>query len=198
MSADGRDTSEHACAVWSQEYATHRPRLHAYAWRLTGDAVAAEDVVQNMILKILSLRPDPESVADRLSYLRRSVYNASMDWLRRRGRTPRTLSIDTDDVRELQEMAAPEREADDAAADAKRDEYRLAVAVVMKRLDERETTMLTLFLEGCRCDEIAARMHEDKRAISYDLNALRTRVLYQLRKHLGLSKPRGARRGKAR
>jgi len=102
MPDDDRDTSEHARAVWSSDYTTHRPRLHAYACRLTGDAVAAEDVVQDAIFKILRLAPDPESVADKLSYLLRSVHNESMDWIRRRvrerSRIP-TISFDTDDGR---------------------------------------------------------------------------------------------------
>jgi RNA polymerase sigma-70 factor (ECF subfamily) len=191
MSADGRDKSEHARDLWSQDYATHRPRLHAYAWRLTGDSAAAEDVVQNVILKILRLTPDPESVADKLGYLLRSVHNASMDWLKKQSRITTVIL----DRREWQEMVAPERNAD---AEAENDEYRLAVSVVMRRLTKREKTLLTLFLEGYMCEEIAGRMNEDKRAISYDLNAVRTKVRYQLQKRLGLTKPQGGRRKKDR
>lgn len=189
MSTDAQDKIEHACAVWSQDYEKHRPRLQAYAWRLTGNAAAAEDVVQNVILKILRLSPDPESVASRLGYLLRSVHHASMDWLKKQMQIS-TVSIDTGDRRELEQMAEPEREADDDSEA----ERRLVMASELKRLNKRERKVLTLYLEGNKCPEIALMLNEDQRVISYELNAVRVKVRYRLqrrfREHKRLAAPR--------
>ncbi len=53
---------------------------------------------------------------------------------------------------------------------------------MIRRLNKRESDVLARFLEGFSCVEIATQLHDDPRVISYELNALRTKVRYHMRK----------------
>ena len=57
----------------SQAFVLYQPLLHSIAHRITGCAMAAEDIVQDTYLKWLSVGPD--KVRDTKAYLVRSVRN---------------------------------------------------------------------------------------------------------------------------
>jgi RNA polymerase sigma-70 factor, ECF subfamily len=63
-----------------------RPKLHRYCARMTGSAIDGEDVVQEAIVKALTSLRGSKSVAHFESWLFRIAHNASLDFLRRRGR----------------------------------------------------------------------------------------------------------------
>lgn len=180
MPDDAEDRTEMARTIWSQDYVNHYTRLHSYAWRLAGDGDAAGDIAQNAICKILKLVPNPDSVGDRLNYLLRSVHNAAMDWLKEKNRH-KTISLDDPDNKEVNAMPAPDRDAD---ADAEMEKRRLVMSGMLRRLNERERNVFTLYLEGFDCSEIATRLSTDRRVISYELNAVRAKVRYWIQQRL--------------
>jgi hypothetical protein len=49
-------------------------------------------------------------------------------------------------------------------------------------LNDREKLLLSFHLRGYNCAEIAARLHEDKRIISVELNAVKSKVRYRLKR----------------
>lgn len=169
--------------IWAKVCADNYLRLRSYAWRLTHNSHAAEDLVQDTITKILRLVPDPEAVEDKLSYLLRSVHNTWLRWLKEKGR-PEIISIDDPANKAVFAIAAPQRDDDAAEAESRR----RMMLTQMRRLNERERGLLTLYLEGYKAGEIAAQLDEDVRVISYELNALRTKVRYRLRDYLNREK----------
>lgn len=72
-------------------YAESSNRLFAIAMRITGDSDAAQDVLQEVYIKVLmradAFSPDQGSAMGWLSQIAR---NASIDWVRARGRQSRT------------------------------------------------------------------------------------------------------------
>lgn len=70
-------------------YAENRVGLFTYAWTVTGDASAAEDVVQAAVLRILENGHHPMGLR---AYLFRAIRNAGIDWYRRQQRGSFTLS----------------------------------------------------------------------------------------------------------
>lgn len=82
-----------------------RPRLHRYCARMTGSAVAGEDVLQDALVKALHARAQGAQVDNLEGWLFRIAHNASLDFLRAKSRN--TVVPLTEDVE-----AAPIPEAD--------------------------------------------------------------------------------------
>lgn len=61
-------------------------RLYRIAWRLTGDAASAEDVVQEAFLKLMASADRIEGRSSLATWLYRVAYNASLDRLREQKR----------------------------------------------------------------------------------------------------------------
>ncbi|MBN9218936.1 MAG: sigma-70 family RNA polymerase sigma factor [Mesorhizobium sp.] len=59
-----------------------RPRLHRYCARMTGSAIAGEDVLQDALLKALHARAEGTEVDNLDGWLFRIAHNASLDFLR--------------------------------------------------------------------------------------------------------------------
>ena len=67
-------------APLDQMYEAHHGMVFRTAYRITGNAADAEDVLQTVFLRIVRGNPEVENPE---SYLRRSAVNAALDWLRR-------------------------------------------------------------------------------------------------------------------
>jgi RNA polymerase sigma-70 factor, ECF subfamily len=75
-----------------------RPRLHRYAARMTGSAVDGEDVVQEVMLKVLESPPDIENFSMLERWLIRVTHNAAIDFLRWRMRQNATHTSEDMDM----------------------------------------------------------------------------------------------------
>lgn len=67
----------------ARAFADHHALVFRTAYRITGNAADAEDVLQTVFLRLLK-RPDLVGVRDQESYLRRAAINASLDLIRSR------------------------------------------------------------------------------------------------------------------
>lgn len=179
MSDGAHEKTELDRAVWSKDCETHYPRLHSYAWRLSGNGNAAGDIVQDVVTKVLRLVPDPESVGNRLNYLLRSVHNRWADWLRETIRLKTTISFDDPNNKELRAMAAPEK---DTERDEQAEEFSRALQLEVERLEGREKEMFELHLEGLKSHEIAARLGVHYSLVSHEINVIRNRVIKRLQR----------------
>lgn len=65
-----------------------RPQLHRYCARMTGSSVDGEDVLQDALIKALQAQAEGTVVENPQAWLLRIAHNASLDFLRRRSRTP--------------------------------------------------------------------------------------------------------------
>lgn len=146
-------------------YRAHRSELLRFLVARTGDAAEAEDVVQEVWLKIAALQTGP--IANGKSYLFRIAHNLVLDRVReRRRRTAREQSwSDTEhgplppagEVADTREDAMQEMEAREEAA-------RLASAIA--NLPEGARNVLRLHkIDGLSHGEVAAKLGISKSGV---------------------------------
>lgn len=79
--ATGGQTVHSSLAEFSRLFDQYHGMVFRTAYRLTGNAADAEDVLQNIFLRLVR-RPPGQQLLDEESYLRRAAVNASLDVLR--------------------------------------------------------------------------------------------------------------------
>ena len=126
----------------------HTPMVHRVAWRMLGDAVEAEDVVQEVFVKLWVNARDWRQAGGGLGgWLRRISTNACLDRLRR----PRFVS---DEGLPDRPDEAPQA---DLAIDAER--RRAAVAASIQALPDRQRAAIVLtYYEGVSNAEAASTL----------------------------------------
>jgi RNA polymerase sigma factor (sigma-70 family) len=124
----------------------HTPMVHAIAWRMLGDAVEAEDVVQETFVKLwVNAKGWTPAGGGLGGWLRRISTNASLDRLRR----PRFVSDEA-----LPERVDEAPQADLAIDGARR---RAAVAASIQALPDRQRAAIVLtYYEGVPNAEAAS------------------------------------------
>jgi len=133
-------------AAFEQLVMRHTPMVHAIAWRMLGDAVEAEDVVQEAFVKLwVNARGWTPAGGGLGGWLRRISTNACLDRLRR----PRFVS----------DAALPERADEALPADLAIDGERrqAAVAASIQALPDRQRAAIVLtYYEGVSNAEAAS------------------------------------------
>ena len=76
----------------------HHSTVFRTAYRVTGNASDAEDVLQTVVMRLLRRQPDAEAVGNMEGYLRRAAVNAALDLIRSRQAAPH---VPLDDVAPL-------------------------------------------------------------------------------------------------
>jgi len=148
-----------------QIFIEHKELVFRAAYRVTGNATDAEDVLQTVFLRLARLEKFPE-VTNLPGYLHRSAVNASLDLLRGR-KDSQTFSLDEDSNQA--ETAATDHGPHSAEL---RDWLRHALA----RLNPRWAEMFVLrFMEDRSNREIAAIMKTSPAVVAVVLH--RTRAL---------------------
>jgi len=135
------------------------------AYRLTGNAADAEDVLQTVFLRLLR-RTQADVMDNEESYLRRAAINASLDVIRARQSNPTLELVDVPSNR----------------CDAEATDLRQALARAISTLPQRSAEIFTLrFIEGLSNPEIARMLGISQVLVA--VTVFRTRQ--QLRKELG-------------
>src|SRR6516225_4531442 len=143
----------------------HKDRVFRAAYRITGNAGDAEDVLQTVFLRLA--RQETLSEIDNVpAYLRRSAVNASLDLLRRR-KESRTLSLDDENHVQVGSINTVQPAAEI------RDWLRQALA----RLNSRWAEMFVLrFIEDYSNREIAGMMNTSPAVVAVVLHRTRARL----------------------
>lgn len=81
--------------AFAQLYRSHAKAIHALAYRLTGNAAAAEDITQDTFLKMLGFLSGLRDDAPLRPWLKRVAANAAIDRLRREQRFVMEADHDT-------------------------------------------------------------------------------------------------------
>ena len=95
---DAPATADPKRQLLTQMLAELRPRLHRYAARMTGSTVDGEDVVQEVMLKVLESPPDIDNFSMLERWLVRVTHNAAIDFLRQRSRRDATHTAEDLDM----------------------------------------------------------------------------------------------------
>ena len=155
----------------------HHEQVFRTAYRVTGSAVDAEDVLQTVFLRIIrqenrTLSPSPGS------YLHRAAINTALDLVRSRSRS-RSVSIEDADF-ELIENPGLNPEAQHVDR-----EFRRAVRQSISRLGERAAEVCVLrYFEGYDNSEIAKMLGTSSMVVGVTLHRARTRLRREIGKFL--------------
>lgn len=174
----------HGTAVSSEEarvepaglertFREHQARVFRAAYRITGNAHDAEDVLQTVFLRLASQGEDSPALANPASYLYRAAINCALDVLRARRERP---SVPLDEVAAdvgglASDAATPERVLEAA-------ELRTWLRVALASLTPQAALMFALrYLEGESHREIAGQLGISR--VSVAVTLFRTRVRLQ-------------------
>ncbi len=137
------------------------------AYRITGNAADAEDVLQMVFLRLLRRAPDAEALDNQESYLRRAAINAALDVIRSR-QSDRTVELVID---------LPHEDQPD---------LRRELARALGQLDPRSAEIFTLrFLEGFTNPEIAKMLRISQVLVAVIVHRARKQLRKQLESFLG-------------
>src|SRR5215831_8483952 len=148
-----------------QIFLEHKDHIFRAAYRVTGNAGDAEDVLQTVFLRLARQERFPE-IANLPAYLHRSAVNASLDLLRRR-KDGRMVSLDDEDS----QVEAVSVNTVQPSTEI-RDWLRRALAQINPRWAEM---FVLRFIEDYSNREIAGIMHTSPAVVAVVLH--RTRAL---------------------
>lgn len=148
-------------------FRSHHGMVFRTAYRITGNAADAEDVLQAVFLRLLRRAPQAGTMDNPESYLRRAAINASLDVIRAR-RTDRTVELTVDVA------------GDDSP------ELRQALARALAQLESRPAEIFTLrFLEGFTNLEIAKMLGISSVLVAVIVHRTRKQLRHSLASYLG-------------
>jgi RNA polymerase sigma-70 factor, ECF subfamily len=157
-----------------QVFLEHHQRVFRAAYRITGSAQDAEDVLQTVFLRLARKPSQAPAVGNLSSYLYRSAVNAALDVLRDRREKP---AVGFESEERL--PGGPGAEAPDRLQEASeiRDRLRRALA----RLSPQAAEAFTLrYLEGHENREIARMLGVSRVAVAVMLHRTRKRLQGEL------------------
>jgi len=151
----------------------HHGAVYRAAYRVTGNAADAEDVLQTVFTRLLRREEQPDLSNSAGSYLHRAAVNAALDLMRRR---KRARAVDIDDVSEqiVDEDAGPERRRGSR-------EIARRVREALSRLSPRQAEIFSLrYLDGLGNLEIAKMLGSSQTSIAVILHRARHRLQKEL------------------
>lgn len=160
----------------------HHEQVYRAAFRITGDAADAEDVLQSVFLRLLRREDDLDLSASASPYLHRAAVNAALDLLRGRKRAPAV---------ELGEVAErlPDAEAAGPEGWRRGRELRRTLRRALARLAPETAEVFVLrYLEGYGNSEIAAMLDVPPTTVAVRLHRARLRLRKELGSHRGGSR----------
>lgn len=157
-------------------FAEHHQRVFKAAYRVTGNASDAEDVLQTIFLRLLRREDPPILGPAAASYLYRAAVNAGLDLLRSRRRA-RTSDVDLE-VLEPQERLA---QAPGPEAGMERAELRDWLRSALVQLNPRAAEIFALrYFEGHGNTEIAEMLGTTRSSIAVTLHRTRNQLKKEL------------------
>jgi RNA polymerase sigma-70 factor (ECF subfamily) len=155
-------------------FIAHHERVFRAAYRVTGNATDAEDVLQSVFLRLLRHEHDFRGVEDAGNYLYRAGVNAALDLVRSRRPAVPIEEAKVDDA-----SWAPDRQHDPSQL---RDWLRRAVA----QLHPTAAEMFALrYFEGYENAEVAKLMNTSEGTVAVTLHRTRARLQREIRSYVG-------------
>jgi len=157
----------------------HHATVFRAAYRVTGNAGDAEDVLQTVFMRLLRRQPDAEAVGNMEGYLRRAAVNAALDLIRSR---QAAQQVPLDDVAALlpeKASLAPDRVHRSA-------EIRRWLREAVARLSPRAAEIFTLrYFEDQDNPEIARTLGTTAASVAVTLSRTRDRIEEEFRSYMG-------------
>jgi RNA polymerase sigma-70 factor, ECF subfamily len=148
----------------------HYDRVHALAWRWTGNPTAAEDIAQEVMIKIAKAIATFRGECAFRTWVYRIAYTTAMD-VRRASRVVVTLApADMDALREVDDSRTPEHDAMD------RDLWNAVRALP----DQQRDAVLLIYAEDLSHAEAAQVMGCSEKTVSWHVHEARKRLKVKL------------------
>jgi len=156
-------------------FEAHHDRVYRAAYRVTGNASDAEDVLQTVFLRLLRQSHSLQGIDDAGRYLHRAGVNAALDLMRSR-KSANSIPLDGIELNTLRDPGQSPAESQDAS------EQRQALRDAVAQLHPTAGEMFILrYFEGYDNAEVAKMMDTSEGTVAVTLH--RTRV--RLQKELG-------------
>jgi RNA polymerase sigma-70 factor (ECF subfamily) len=157
-----------------QLFEEHQRRIFGAAFRILGNATDAEDILQQVFLRIVRQEVPADQVGNLDAYLYRAAINAALDLARSRWRQSRVP---------LAEAAAVERSS---ASGTEPYEIRNWLRQALTVLSARQAEIFVLrYLEGYENREIAELLATSQATVAVSLFRARAQLKQELRKLSG-------------
>ena len=174
-----RESADLSATALERIFREHHALVFRAAYRVTGNANDAEDVLQTVFLRLLKRDPDADPVGNMGSFLHRSAVNAALDLMRSR---QNIRNIPLDELEPV--LAEPAHRGPDRAHAA--GEIREWLRGALARLNPRIAEMFTLrFFEGKDNPEIARLLNTTPGTVAVTLSRTRDRLQKEFQAYLG-------------
>ena len=151
-------------------FRSHHGLVFRTAYRITGNAADAEDVLQTVFLRLVRQTSQSDAMENKESYLRRAAINASLDVIRSRQSNPTV---------ELVELPTHRN-------DGQITELLQALGRALSKLQPRAAEIFALrFIEGMSNVEIARMLGISQVLVAVTVYRTRQQLRKQLAKDLG-------------
>lgn len=169
----------HPAADLESVFREHHAMVFRAAYRVTGNATDAEDVLQTVFLRLLKRDPEAEPVASIGSFLHRAAVNAAVDLMRSR---QNIRNIPLDDLEPV--LAEPAHHSPERAHSS--GEIREWLRGALARLNPRIAEMFAMrFFEGKDNPEIAELLDTTPGTVAVTLSRTRDRLEKEYRAYVG-------------
>jgi RNA polymerase sigma-70 factor (ECF subfamily) len=159
----------------------HHDRVFRTAYRVTGSAEDAEDVLQTIFLRVARGQESAMAADNPKAYFARAAVNASLDLIRSR---KRANAVAMDDAVNSASVAAFVSKAN-PAADQEDRELRKLVREAVSKLGNTAGQMFALrYFEGLGNAEIAAVMNTSPLVVGVTLHRARVRMRKEIGRYL--------------
>ena len=159
----------------------HHDRIFRTAYRVTGNASDAEDVLQTVFLRVARGHDTVESADNIEAYFSRAAINASLDLLRSRKRS-RVVAID--EVENVASLSSFVSRRDPESSHEDR-ELRRLIREAVSKLGATAAQMFALrYFEGYGNGEIATIMNTSPLVVGVTLHRARTRMRKEIGRYL--------------
>jgi len=159
----------------------HNQRVFRTAYRVTGSAADAEDVLQTVFLRITREQETAAAAENGEAYFSRAAINASLDLLRSR---KRSRSVAIDDL-ENEASVAPGVSRQNPETHHQDKELRNLIREAVTKLGDTAGQMFALrYFEGYANGEIAEIMNTSALVVGVTLHRARARLRKEIGKYL--------------
>ena len=157
----------------------HHSTVFRAAYRVTGNAGDAEDVLQTVFVRLLRRQSDAQAVDNMESYLRRAAVNAALDLIRSRQSAPQVSLENVAPTLSENASLAPDRLHQS-------NEIRTWLRQAVSRLSPKAAEMFALrFFEGRDNPEIAEALGTTTASVAVTLSRSRDRIQQEFKSYMG-------------
>lgn len=157
----------------------HNEHVFRTAYRITGSASDAEDVLQTVFLRLIKSSEGIDAAESQKGYLLRAAVNASLDLMRSHTRSKSVAIEDVEhDLTDSKRRTSPEASAEDR-------ELRKLIQEAVARLGERAAEVFVLrYFEGHDNREIAEMLGTSQMVVAVTLHRARSRMRKEIGEYL--------------